>query len=381
MTERSSEPDGDLQAHLRFAFLTELYHPHIGGQEVFFQELAEAMVRRGHAVDVYCIGHEPSLAAEETVNGVRVHRYPSDGGYQKPLIPALRRSWSQITRYSAHIRKVAETGGHDFYLLNQWPLMHVLALPGRVRPRSAVHWCEVRESALFRVLQARLPKMVGSNFAVSTAVAETIAAQSGRPFAVLPSGIEVARYRSAERAQRSGALYLGRLFEHKNLPLLVDAFAIAAAKGLPGELVIAGDGPARAEIEAHVARSPIADRVRMPGSVSEEQKIDLMSRAAVLGMPSKREGFPRVITEAMASGLPIVTARFPENGAKEVVAQYGSGVVCDTTPDAFAEALLATQTDWDEYSKAGLAGAQSLDWSGIAADLERRAGEVVGHGR
>jgi len=103
--------------------------------------------------------------------------------------------------------------------------------------------------------------------------------------------------------------------------------------------------------------------------------------AAVLGMPSQREGFPRVIAEAMASGLPVVTAKFPENGAKEVVAQYGAGVVCGTELADFAEALLTAQAQWDTFSQAGLVGAQSLDWSGVAHELEIRAKEVIEGGR
>ena len=72
----------DAVAPLRFAFVTELYFPNVGGQEVFFQELAQAMVRRGHSVDVYCIGHQAGLADEEVINGIRVYRCQGSGGYR-----------------------------------------------------------------------------------------------------------------------------------------------------------------------------------------------------------------------------------------------------------------------------------------------------------
>lgn len=132
------------------------------------------------------------------------------------------------------------------------------------------------------------------------------------------------RYKPSERADRSGALYVGRLAPHKNLPLLIDGFSLAAERGFAGELVIAGDGPARAEIEEHARRSSVADRIKVVGPVTEDRKIELLSCAAVLGMPSTREGFPRVITEAMASGLPVVTPTYAENGAKDVVAPVRS---------------------------------------------------------
>jgi glycosyltransferase involved in cell wall biosynthesis len=377
MSQVHSQPEKDVPAPLRLAFLTELYYPHVGGQEVFFQELAEAMVRRGHSVDVYCITHNASLAASETVNGVHVHRSQGSGVYPRPVIPALRRNWSDIVRYSAGVRRLGSEQEYDFYLLNQWPLLHIPALPKRARARSGIHWCEVRTTGPLRILQARLPRMVATNFAVGEAVAAAIGHESGRDFTVLPSGIELDRYRSAERSARSGVLYVGRLAPHKNMPLLIDAFDLAVAGGLAGDLVIAGDGPSRADVADYAGRSPNAARIKVLGSIDEDQKIELLSRAAVLGMSSTREGFPRVIAEAMASGLPVVTASFEENGGKDVVAQYGAGIVCGTEPTEFAEALLAAEVEWDGFSQAGRVGAQSLDWSGIAGTFEARVRQIV----
>jgi glycosyltransferase involved in cell wall biosynthesis len=364
---------------MRLAFLTELYYPNLGGQEVFFQELAEAMVRRGHSVDVYCIGHDMSLATDETINGVRIRRNPLSNRYINPPIPALRRNWSDVLKFSARVRNQVVAQHYDFHLLNQWPLLHVNALPRNIRARSGIHWCEIRDGRLFSQVQKRLPRMVSANFAVSNTVATAITEQSGRQCSVLPSGIELTRYRVADRGGRSGALYVGRLAPHKNMPLLIDAFELATTRGFGGDLVIAGDGPARSDIETYAGRSSVASRVHVLGSVSEAKKIELLSHAAVLGMPSQREGFPRVIAEAMASGLPVVTADFPENGAKDVVAQYGAGVVCGSTPGDFADALLTVEARWGAFSKAGLVGARSLDWSGIAYALETRAHEVGGH--
>lgn len=369
----------DHRSALRFGFLTELYHPSVGGQEVFFQELAEALVRRGHRVDVHCIGHQTGLPSTEVMNGVNVHRSPNGGHYKTPKVADMRRNWSDIVKYSAAVRRLASRNRYDFFLLNQWPLLHVPALPAHVRSRSAVHWCEIREDRLLRVLQAQLPKRVGMNFAVSEAVAVAIRRQSGCDCGVLPSGIEATRYRSAPRGERSGVLYVGRLAPHKNLPMLVDAFALAAEQGFAGDLVIAGDGPARADIENHVRRCAFAERVHVLGPVDEAHKIDLLAHSAVLAMPSRREGFPRVIAEAMASGLPVVTADFAENGARDVVKQYGVGIVCGTQPADFADGLRAAEAQWDGFSEAGRASARALDWAHIATTLETHARAVAGN--
>lgn len=373
----SSNDDSGNAKPLRLAFLTEVFYPHIGGQEIFFQELAEAMVRRGHQVDVYTISHQQGLAVTESINGVTVHRYPNGGRYMKPRIRALRRNWTDIVKYSAGVRRLVSKRDYDFFLMNEWPLMHIMALPKEARARSAIHWCEIREDPLLRTLQAQFPRRVGMNFAVSESVAAAIRKQSHRKCGVLPSGLVADRYRSRPRAERSGVLYVGRLAPHKNLTMLVDAFALAAGRGFTGDLVIAGRGPSQKDIENHVRASPIASRVRVLGPVDEAQKIDLLSQSAVLGMPSRREGFPRVIAEAMASGLPTVTADFVENGGKDIVTQFGSGVVCGTEPADFADGLFAAEAGWDTFSQAGLDGARTLDWAQIAVTLEEHVFSIL----
>jgi glycosyltransferase involved in cell wall biosynthesis len=83
-----------------------------------------------------------------------------------------------------------------------------------------------------------------------------------------------------------------------------------------------------------------------------------------------REGFPRVVAEAMASGLPVVTSEFPENGTKDVVLSYDSGVVTLPSPDDLALGITHALQNWDHYSQAGRAGAKTLSWNLIARTFE-----------
>src|SRR5262249_43548690 len=153
--------------------------PSVGGQEMFFKGLCKALSRRGHQIDVYCIGHEQGLDPLEIVEGIAVHRSPMIDRYKSPRIPAMKRNWLGIIRFALQVRKVARADPHDAYLLNQWPFLHVLLLPRSIRQRSLLHWCEVRQARFYRMCQKHLPRLVGMNAAISDSVAAKIGEVSG----------------------------------------------------------------------------------------------------------------------------------------------------------------------------------------------------------
>ena len=100
---------------------------------------------------------------------------------------------------------------------------------------------------------------------------------------------------------------VGRLCEQKGQLLLVEAARGVANDGVPFELVLAGDGEMRAEIEQLVALHGLADRVRITGWLSSDQVRDEILAARALVLPSFAEGLPVVIMEAMALRRPVIS--------------------------------------------------------------------------
>lgn len=100
---------------------------------------------------------------------------------------------------------------------------------------------------------------------------------------------------------------VGRLCEQKGQLLLIEAARLLAERGIKFELVLAGDGEMRGEIETLIAKYKLADSVRITGWISsEEVRAELLaSRALVL--PSFAEGLPVVIMEAMALRRPVIS--------------------------------------------------------------------------
>jgi glycosyltransferase involved in cell wall biosynthesis len=94
---------------------------------------------------------------------------------------------------------------------------------------------------------------------------------------------------------------IGRLAAQKNWPLLVTAFADAAAPG--DRLTILGEGEARGRIERLALSMGIADRLALPGHGAAAP---VLAAGDVFVLPSDFEGVPAVVIEALASGLPVV---------------------------------------------------------------------------
>jgi glycosyltransferase involved in cell wall biosynthesis len=136
---------------------------------------------------------------------------------------------------------------------------------------------------------------------------------------VVPNDIDLKQWSAARNELDSPPtiLFVHRLSEHTGARLLAPIFR-GVTEHIPDvRMTIVGGGPE----EDHVRwtlRKEIADgRVEMHGYLPNPAVRELMSEAHVLLMPSLAEGFPRVLLEAMAAGLPFVAADV--GGVSEVV--------------------------------------------------------------
>lgn len=136
------------------------------------------------------------------------------------------------------------------------------------------------------------------------------------------------------------------LRREKNIGRLIDAFRAARAR-MPCRLLIAGDGPERASLEAHAA--PLGADVRFVGQVRNPETI--YAALSVLALSSDTEQMPTAVLEAMASGLPVVSTDVGDVAA--MVAEENRAFI--TPPDGLAEALLRVASDRSRASDIGVA--------------------------
>lgn len=102
-------------------------------------------------------------------------------------------------------------------------------------------------------------------------------------------------------------LNIGRLTDQKNQKVLIKALVRVSAV----RLVIAGDGPRRAEYETLAARIGVADRLHLLGDVTRDDIADLLAASDLFVFPSVWETFGLAAVEAAMTGLPIVAADLP----------------------------------------------------------------------
>lgn len=165
-------------------------------------------------------------------------------------------------------------------------------------------------------------------------------------------GVDTGRLTQARRVSHPVPLLLavGRLVEKKGFPFLLQAAAVLAGHGMHFELVIAGEGPQRDELERLTGGLGLRDKVIFAGALSQEDLAHVYRRAEVLCVPSvvapdgDRDGLPNVILEAMAYGVPVVASNLP--AIAEAVRHEETGLlVSPGTPTELADAIERMVTD------------------------------------
>ena len=189
---------------------------------------------------------------------------------------------------------------------------------------------------------------------VSAALGERLVALGAPPerVHVLRNGIDTVLFHPVDRTSARAELGLG------SGPTLISVGHLIERKGhdrtimalthLPDcTLLILGDGPERAALQALAERLGVADRVRLLGAQPHHLLPAYYAAADAMVLSSSREGWANVLLESMACGTPVVASRIAGN--PEVVRSAAAGLVVEeNTPEGIAAGvrrLLATPTD------------------------------------
>jgi teichuronic acid biosynthesis glycosyltransferase TuaC len=187
---------------------------------------------------------------------------------------------------------------------------------------------------------------------------------------VLRNGVDLGLFRPLDRQATRNRLGLdgpvlisvGHLIERKGHHLIVEAMP-----SLPGfTLLIAGEGPERAQLVKTIADLGLGDRVRLLGGRPHAELPELYGAADALVLASSREGWANVLLEAMACGTPAIGTRIWGN--PEVIAQPEAGILMEErSAKGVADAVRALFGPRMPTREATRAYASAFSWDATTA--------------
>ena len=188
--------------------------------------------------------------------------------------------------------------------------------------------------------------------------------------AYVPNPIVVSQ--TANESRKNSIVFLGRLVPQKAPDILLEAFALFAKEHPDWTLQIAGDGPNENELADQARDLGIADRVVFHGLVKDP--IPLLIQSRIFALPSRFEGTPNALLEAMASGLACVVSD-ASPGPLRLIEHGKNGLVVKVDdPEDLATALGRLAQDprlVEKFGEAACEGIEEFQIDRVAAEWER----------
>jgi starch synthase (maltosyl-transferring) len=309
----------EVSKRIRIALvITEL---RVGGAERCLMNLAVGLNRDDFEPVVYSLAPRPHEAQDALVQqldeaGIPVHFLGLRSARQ--FLVAVRRLRRLLAQQEPHVVQT---------FLYHANVVGTLASRRADSPRIVWGLRVADPSRWRRFVERRLHARAAKVVCVSQSVADIYAHQVGFPpdkLAVIPNGIDVRRYATAEAvdlaslglpAGRQAIVFVGRLHCQKGLDWLLRLTPRLFSRLPSYDLVLVGEGPERRPLETLARSLGVAHRVHFAGFRPNIAGILRASRLLVL--PSRWEGMPNVLLEAMALGLPVASTRV--HGVEELL--------------------------------------------------------------
>jgi glycosyltransferase involved in cell wall biosynthesis len=318
---------------MRILILNSEYPPIGGGAGNASAHIAAHLEKMGHAVTVVT-ARFGALPDQETKGGVIVHRVPALRRRQDRSNPleqlAFILSASLKTIHLASSSKPDVTlaffgvpsGAVAWLLKTFYRIPYIVSLRGGDVPGFRPY-----DFRVYHRLIAPFLRKIWKNAVVIVANSNGLRQLAGAfdprfDIPIIPNGVDLEAYRLIERDWSFPRLLsVGRVVHQKGLDLAMRA--LGGLKQLRWEWHIAGDGPQLQGLRSLAQELDIGDRVHFLGWQSGGQLIESYKRANIFLFPSRHEGMPNAMLEAMASGLPVVASCIA--GSEELVLDGQTG--------------------------------------------------------
>ncbi len=355
---------------MRLLFINSEYPPVGGGAGNASANLARLFVEMGSEVTVITCAFD-HLSRDELREGVRILRGPasrrradrSDALEQSIfIVGAVWRSIAFVRRSKPDVVLAffgVPSGVVAWLLKIAFGIPYVVSLRGGDVPgfRPYDFW-------LYHKLAAPILRLIWHGAAAVVANSTGLrdlanAFDATADIAVVANGVDIQRFGSVHRTWTDPRLLsVGRIVHQKGLDLALAA--LGGLKDCDWEWKIVGDGPELPVLQAMIREQGLGDRVHFLGWLKPADVEEAYARANLFLFPSRDEGMPNAVLEAMASGLPVVATKIAGN--EELVIDGETGILVPVEDVvALGRALRELLLDGGRRERMGQAGRERVE--------------------
>ena len=224
----------------------------------------------------------------------------------------------------------------------------------------------MRKSSFLRWLLNRSSEV----WVCSKELEREIKSMTNRPVFYRPTGYDPQEFYSKNHAGRFESqrlISVGSFKWKKNYVCLVEAFALFVQRCPDATLTLVGDGELKGELQERVDRLGLSKSVKFMGILSQEDLANELSKSSAFILVSLAEGRPKVVAEALGTGLPCIVSG--ACNCDDLVIGAGVSLHNVVTQESIVKALndlLSNEKQWNLMSETAMKRASAVTWSAIA---------------
>jgi glycosyltransferase involved in cell wall biosynthesis len=305
------------------------YH---GGSEIATQSLAKNLSNRGYDIHVFTsrINNVPKMSIE---SGFIIHRIKTvELPLLRNIVFSIRVLW-EIKDLKIDIIQSQSISVHNAGL-PALVIKKILRLP-------YIAWGRGDDVFLSKGFEKFFNKIILKNadsvIVLTKAMGRKLSTIITIPFHIIPNGCDAEHFKNLNKdicrkklnlkKIEKIILFVGRLHPVKGIQYLIDAMVSIEKYDKNAKLLIIGDGEERYNLESYVNKRKLKDSITFIGELPHSELPQYFAASDIFVLPSLSEGFPNVLLEAMASGLPIIATNV--GGVPDIIQENINGFLVE----------------------------------------------------
>ena len=326
---------------MKILIITHEYPPIGGGGANACFNLAKEYIKLGHNITIVTVWFK-GLLEEEKNNNLHIIRLKAKRKYLEhcgfpEMMDYLWRALMKVDRLQKKVNFdicqvffAIPSGPVGYYLKKRYRVPYIIRFGGGDIPGF-----QERFRFLYKII-APFEKIIWKNADALVANSQglknlALGFYDKKKIEIITNAVDVKCFyesdkrKSCTNKEEIQILFVSRLIERKGLQFILPMLHEISKRSTKNvKLKIVGDGPYRIELEKIVLNEDLEKYVSFEGQKDKNELLDYYQSSDIFILPSKKEGMPNVVLEAMASGLPIIMTSC--EGSKELVQENGYAV-------------------------------------------------------